>query len=175
MNKLLLLIFISTNIFAISNSEISKKWSIINDSLSIYVRDTFSLTDVSAKGASCEAFKNKNMEIKAIYITYYGEMGRTIDQYFYDKSDVFFIRSTEYHYNAPIPKENYNAIDNKNERYDETKSIVEETEYYCYNDTFFQCKCPNSKIKFISTIDCKHKGYKVIKAAKDIYLKASHF
>jgi len=109
--------------------DIRKKFTEIeNDYSSKYKRVEKELNDYSTEGGTATMYYNID-QIRKVKISFYGETGKSITEYYIWDNKVFFMFRKSYYYNSPIyfikdiPEEGIEAFDEK-------KTEVFEDRYY---------------------------------------------
>ena len=123
--------------------DIRKKYKIINDNCNLYKRISSGLMGYSTEGGNIVAYFD-NADLRKAVVTYYGETGKVIYEYYVWDNDVFFIFRQDFYYNSPIywtedkPEEGIEA-------YDENKTKIFENRYYFSNDKLIRWIDPDKK------------------------------
>ena len=100
----------------------------------------------SSEGALATAYQNAQGEVRLIDVTYYGEMGRTRYELYYDGGQAFFALKQDYAYNAPFymsaERTKEEGLPN-DEAFDNAKTVLEEHRYYFGGDRLIRYIGPN--------------------------------
>jgi hypothetical protein len=102
-------------------SDIREKFGAINYNIDSYKKVKKDLMDQSTEGGELEGHY-KNGELKKIVASYYGEMGKLIEEYYFWDNDLFFVFTQDFSYNMPMYMD-----DSKVDKIDENR-------YYFHND-----------------------------------------
>jgi hypothetical protein len=105
-------------------SNIRIKYQDIRNNLKSYDTVSTDLEEGSTEGGEATGYYN-GKDIKLIEITYYGEMGKTKLEYYFDNGRLFFVFENRYKYNRPI----YDTI-----AFDPKKTRVTKDRYYFHNE-----------------------------------------
>ncbi len=125
-------------------SDIREKFGVINYNSTSYKKITKDVMGESTQGGGLEAYF-KDRELRKIVVTYYGEMGKSSQEYYFWDNELFFAFIQEYLYNKPMYMEGSKVekidenryyfyhdklirwLDPKKEKVNESKFIIEET------------------------------------------------
>ncbi len=113
-------------------SEIKKQYAEINAKTASFSKAEKDLFGQSTEGGNCLAYFDK-VGLRKIVATYYGETGKAVIEYYFNKAGLFFVFKSEYFYSSPIYTESGNI------------ASVEENRYYFYNNTLFKWLNKNKK------------------------------
>lgn len=80
---------------------IRQQYATINRSVAKYRKVKKELSGFSAEGGQLIAYL-KGPAIMKIVATYFGESGRTVEEYYYRDSQLIFVLQTELHYDRPL-------------------------------------------------------------------------
>lgn len=80
---------------------IRSRYTAINKNLSRYRRVKKELSGYSAEGGALEAYSNGN-SIKKIVATYYGEIGKAVEEYYYWDDQLIFVFRKDFQYDKPL-------------------------------------------------------------------------
>lgn len=106
-------------------SDIREKFGAINYNINSYRKEKKDLMGESTEGGKLEGYY-KNGELKKIVTSYYGEMGKLIEEYYFWGNDLFFVFIQNYSYNIPMYMD-----DSKVDKIDENR-------YYFHNDNLIR-------------------------------------
>lgn len=129
-------------------SIIREKYGAIEYNLKYYKEVKKDLMGESTEGGELKGF-TKDGELKKIIASYYGEMGKLTEEYYFSDKKLFFGFTTAYEYNKPI-----NFEDSKVERKIENR-------YYFNNDLLIKWLDPNKNE--VSESGFLQKGNEIIK------------
>ncbi|MBN2824167.1 MAG: hypothetical protein JXQ76_02500 [Campylobacterales bacterium] len=123
MRLLLLLLF--TTLFAFgtitSIEDIKKEYGTITKALKSYTKTSKSLDGFSAEGGEVVIYKDSSSRVKMLKITYFGEMGKMIEVYYFDDTmQLFFLYKVVENYNAHIAAKEF----------DESKTKITKERFY---------------------------------------------
>lgn len=110
--------------------EIRKKYADINNNINSYKKVKRDLIGESTEGGELEGYLN-NGELKKLIATYYGEMGKLIEEYYFWDNRLFFVFTQDYIYNKPMSMDG-----SKVEKKDENR-------YYFHKDKLIRWLDPN--------------------------------
>ena len=134
-------------------SDIREKFGAINYNINSYKKVTKDLMDESTEGGVLEGYF-KNGELKKIVVSYYGEMGKLIEEYYFWDNDLFFVFTQEYSYNMPI-----NMDGSKVDK-------IYENRYYFHNDKLIRWLDPDKEKVANSKFNQKETG--ILQGAKKL-------
>ena len=80
--------------------DIRKKFGDINNNINSYKKIKKDLKGESSEGGELKGYFN-NEELKKIVVSYYGEMGKLIEEYYFWNNNLFFVFTQDYLYNMP--------------------------------------------------------------------------
>ncbi|MCH2042847.1 MAG: hypothetical protein MK212_01810 [Saprospiraceae bacterium] len=103
----------------------NKYRSIVSRCKHDYRKTEKDLYGFSSEGADVKCYYDGN-QLRRVYITYYGEMGKAVNDYYIWNDEVFFVYRADYQYNSPITAVGEEGI----EAFDENKTTVSENRYY---------------------------------------------
>jgi len=95
---------------------IRKQYKIINAGQTKYRLLEKDLTGESTEGGYIAAF-NDQQSLRKLIVTYYGETGKVIKEYYFNHNDLFFAFVKEYHYVKPIDQPGSKVASVKEDRY----------------------------------------------------------
>jgi hypothetical protein len=125
--------------------QIKSEYLIIKKSIRNYKIDSMELMGESSEGGFGKYYKDSTGEIRLIIVKYYGEMGNKYEEYYYNKSNLFFVLSTLVSYNVPFYMTKETAKENNSEEFDPKKSKLEENRYYFENGSLILWLGPDKK------------------------------
>ncbi|MBU1075853.1 MAG: hypothetical protein KKH98_01080 [Spirochaetes bacterium] len=105
----------------------------INSNIGKFRLVTKEFSGESTEGGSAEIYYKDKTAVK-IVITYYGEMGKSIEEYYFSEEKLIFVFVRDYQYNRPIYFDAQYASENNDEAFDIEKSKVLESRYYFHNE-----------------------------------------
>ena len=82
-------------------SDIDKKFEEINQKITSLRKKEGEITDESAEGGILESYY-QNEDMKKVVASYYGEMGKLIEEYYFDENTLFFALTQSYSYDKPM-------------------------------------------------------------------------
>ena len=82
-------------------NSLKKEYSEINSKLASFSKVKKDVLGQSAEGGNINAFYDQK-GLKKVITTYYGETGKAVNEYYFNKVGIFYIFETEYFYNKPI-------------------------------------------------------------------------
>ena len=118
-------------------SDIRKKFNEINQNTASYEAKSKEIMGESTEGGELNSYF-ENEELKKMVANYFGEMGRSIEEYYFSENNVFFVFTQQLSYDKPMYVEGSKAIK------------TDENRYYFHNDQLIQWldtnkeKVPNS-------------------------------
>jgi hypothetical protein len=118
-------------------SDIRNDYSIINENIDSYSKIEKDILGESTEGGLAIYYlKDNDIEnLKKISATYFGETGKSIYEFYYEESRLFFVFEQRYEYNRPIYWDKERAEEfNDSEVFDIDKSKITENRYYFYDD-----------------------------------------
>jgi hypothetical protein len=106
-------------------NEIKKQYAEVNAKVSSYNKVEKKILGQSTESGIIIAYYD-NTNLKKIVTTYFGEMGKTVTEYYFNQDGLFFAFKSEYFYNKPIYEEGSKV------------TSVEENRYYLYKNSLFR-------------------------------------
>ena len=118
--------------------DIRSKYNTIKYHLASYDTTMTQIWDESTEGGQAIAYYDKNIVLKLIEVTWFGETGKRITEYCFDNGKLIFAFDQDFDYNRPIYWDEKKAkeIDDK-EIFDPKKTIVKQDRYYFKNEKLF--------------------------------------
>jgi len=118
-------------------NDIRTKYKDIKNNLSTYNKAKKDIWGESTEGGEGIAYYDEN-DIKLIMVTWYGESGKRIIEYYFDRSKLIFAFDRNFRYNVPMYMDKLTAKKNGfTEYFDSEKTIVVEDRYYFKNGNLF--------------------------------------
>ncbi len=96
-------------------SDIKKQYLEINSNLSKYTKQEKKILGKSTEGGTIVSYFEKS-KLKKIIVTQYGEMGKSICEYYY-KNNLIFVLTSEYLYDKPIYYKDIHTVSRNENRY----------------------------------------------------------
>lgn len=97
-------------------ADIRKKFGEINQNSASYETRSTELTAESTEGGELKSFY-QNGELKKAVASYFGEMGKLTEEYYFSEGQVFFIFTQQYTYDKPITVEGSKVTKTDENRY----------------------------------------------------------
>ena len=113
-------------------SDIKKYFGDVNSNINSYKKTKKDLMDQSTEGGELEGYYNHG-ELKKIVASYYGEMGKLIEEYYFYDNTLFFFFTQNYLYNMPLSMDG-----SKLEKIDENR-------YYFHDNKLIRWLDPNNE------------------------------
>ena len=113
-------------------SDIRQKFKEINQNTASYKMKSKELMGESTEGGELKSYY-QNEELKKVVATYFGEMGKLIEEYYFSKNKVFLAFTQQYSYDKPMYVEG-----SKVEKIDENR-------YYFHNSKLVRWLGPNKE------------------------------
>lgn len=126
----------------------NKYRSIVSRSKHDYIETEKDLYGFSSEGADLKCYYDGN-QLRRVYIIYYGEMGKAVNDYYIWNDEVFFVYRADYQYNSPIIAVEEEGI----EAFDENKTTVSENRYYFDNGKLIQWIDEDKKVRLADDAD----------------------
>lgn len=122
------------------------KYQHINQNASSFTIKTIdTLEEESTEGGTLTGYYD-GKNLKLMRITYYGETGKNIIEYFFDNDKVFFAFEKKFTYNRPIYWDKKHMEEHGDSAvFDPSKSVITEDRYYFYNEKLFRWVDQNHK------------------------------
>jgi len=118
-------------------NDIRAKYKNIKNNLSNYNNVKKDIWGESTEGGEGIAYYDKN-DIKLIVLKWFGESGKRIIEYYFDRNKLIFAFDRNFRYNVPIYMDKANAKKNGfTEYFDPEKTIILEDRYYFKNENLF--------------------------------------
>lgn len=105
--------------------DIREKFKTINSEVNVYRKVKKDLSNSSTEGGELEGFFY-NSELRKIIVCYYGETGKSIEEFYFWNGDIFFTFTQDYFYDKPMYLE------------DSTVEKINENRYYFNNKKLIQ-------------------------------------
>lgn len=117
--------------------DIRAKYEETRNNLNGFEKINIDILDESAEGGQGTAYYDKN-DLKLIKVVWYGETGKRIMAYYFDKGDLYFASDQNFRYNAPMYLDKETALENgESNYYDPDKTQVVEERYYFTDGELF--------------------------------------
>lgn len=113
-------------------SAIRKKFKKINQDTISYKTKNMEIMGESAEGGELKSYY-QNKELKKVVASYFGEMGKSIEEYYFSENNVFFVFTQQYSYDKPMYVEGSKV--NK----------IDENRYYFYSSKLVRWLNPNKE------------------------------
>lgn len=85
-------------------AEIKKAFADINQNTASYKVESKEIMDESTEGGELKAYY-QDEDLKKVVASYFGEMGKTVEEYYFSEENAFFIFTQQYSYDKPITVE----------------------------------------------------------------------
>lgn len=125
-------------------SDIREKFKSINENAeTTYIKKEHEIEASSSEGSEVYSYYDKN-DLRKIHVSFYGEIGKSIIEYYFWNESVFFIFRQDYAYNSSI----YNFEDMPElgiEAHDPEKTIIEENRFYFNQNKLIRWLDPEKK------------------------------
>lgn len=119
-------------------NDIRIKYKNIRTQLASYDTTMTAIWDESTEGGHAIAYYDKNNDLKLIEVTWFGETGKRITEYYFDNRKLIFAFDQDFDYNRPIYWDEKKAKEmGENEVFDPKKTKVKEDRYYFKNEKLF--------------------------------------
>ena len=143
MKTVALLFFLTFHVFSFAQQgedehilDIRKEYAAIRENMASYSKESLDFFDESTEGAEVAAYKEQG-NTRLLTITWYGESGQHMTEYYYTNHQVFFVFDQETRYNRPIYYDQ-ETVDEMgiegDEPFDFDKSVYLENRYYFHNN-----------------------------------------
>lgn len=113
-------------------SDIREKFGAVNYNLNSYKKIKKDLMDETTEGGELEGYFKKE-ELKKIVTSYYGEMGKLIEEYYFWDNELFFVFTQDYSYNMPMYMDG-SKVDK-----------IDENRYYIHKNKLIRWLNPNKE------------------------------
>lgn len=110
--------------------KIRQTYNQIHKSLNSLKHSEFESGWQSTEGVEAVKYQDRQGEIKLIKVTAFGEMGKSISEYYYQNQEVIFALEITQNYNAPMYIDDKKAKELGIEPYDPKKTTSTENRYY---------------------------------------------
>lgn len=159
MKLLLSILLTSFFVFAdiASMKDIRKEYASIRNDLPDYHITVKNLEGFSAEGGEAIVYKDSDNLVKMIKLSHFGEMGKSVEEYYFENNKLFFIYEVNYNYNAPA----YLA------QYDEKKTQVTKERFYFIDDSMVRWLNKDHPVEY--------KSRQFLEKEKSIYDFVRHF
>jgi hypothetical protein len=111
----------------------------VNTNLLNYTKIEKTILGESSEGAEASFYKDDN-SIRKIEVTYYGEMGQTVYEFYYENNNLSFVVVEKQEYNAPMYIDSEMANDMGIDAFDSKKSKITKNKYYFINGDLIKWK-----------------------------------
>ncbi len=144
--------------------EIRKLYQNTVFNLKKYKQFKIDLIEVSTEGGEVYFWVDSNNEIKKVKRIIYGETGKKVSEYYYDRDKLYFVFEVNFFYSMEVnPKTGEYVIN-----YDNPKK--EENRYYFFQDEMIQWLGPDKKKLEVYSNKFEQKSADIIQESKDILL-----
>ena len=82
-------------------SDIKNKFGEINQKITSYKKMEKEITGESSEGGVLESYY-QNEDLKKVVASYFGEMGKLVEEYYFDENTLFFVLTQSYSYDKPM-------------------------------------------------------------------------
>jgi len=113
-------------------TDIREKFGAVNYNLNSYKKIKKDLMDETTEGGELEGYFKKE-ELKKIVTSYYGEMGKLIEEYYFWDNELFFVFTQDYSYNMPMYMDG-SKVDK-----------IDENRYYIHKNKLIRWLNPNKE------------------------------
>ena len=114
-------------------SQIRAEYQAIRKALPTYSEESVDLADESTEGGEAKIYRDKQKDIRLIRTNQYGEMGKTIMEFYYQNGSLIFAYRESHQYNAPFYMTPEKAKEVGSEPFDPKKTKIVENRYYFLN------------------------------------------
>lgn len=135
-------------------SDIKKQYLEINSNLSKYTKQEKKILGKSTEGGTIVSYFEK-YNLKKIIVTQYGEMGKSISEYYY-KNDLIFVLIAEYLYDKPIYYKDIHIV-SKNEN-----------RYYFFDDSLIKWINKERRVINPNSVLFKNEEATILKEAREV-------
>jgi len=149
-----------TQIQGIENAK--RIWSELSNKRSTYYLKKMDDNKSSTLGGQI-LYYYSGKDLKIIHANYYGELGRSSYQYFYEGSDLVLVYKMEYKYNAPI-----GMNDPELGSFDDTKTKMEDSRFYFKDGSLISWKNPYEDAFKATSKEFKEEGEKLLIASNNL-------
>ena len=152
--------------------DIRKEYSHIREHMRSFASESVDFYDESTEGAVITGYKEKGIT-RLMDITWYGESGKRIREYYYKDHHIFFVFDQVEYYNQPyyIDAEQLKEMGVEDqEPFNPEKSTYEENRYYFHNDELIRWIDPEKQQKDILLLEHIIEGQKLIIDAQRYYM-----
>ncbi len=115
--------------------EIKYQYSAIKSALPQMKKDTIELQDMSSEGGEAIVYKDASGHIRLITTELFGEMGKVIEEYYFNNDSLIFVYSEYHKYNAPMYVDSFNP----------KKTNVSKDRFYFSHDKLIRWIGPKNK------------------------------
>lgn len=142
LTTIMTLLFLGTMTLAQSTdsivNDIRARYNDIRTHLGSYDTTSLVIWVGSAEGGHAIAYYADSNDLKLIELTWFGENGKRIIEYYFDNQNLIFSFVREFDYNRPIYWDEEKAKEmGDNEVYDPKKTTIKEDRYYFENEQLF--------------------------------------
>ncbi len=134
-------------------SDIREKFGAINYNINSYTKVKKDVMEESTEGGELEGYF-KNTELRKMITTYYGEMGKLIEEYYLWDDQLFFVFTHEHYYDKPMHMEGSKV------------SKINENRYYFYKDKLVRWLDPQKKK--VAKSKFTEKGTEILQKSKKL-------
>ena len=134
-------------------SDIRVMFKEINQNSVSYETKSMEITGESTEGGELKSYY-QNEQLKKVVASYFGEMGKTIEEYYFSEDNVFFVFTQQYTYDKPMYVEG-SKVDK-----------IDENRYYFHNSKLVRWLDP-SKEK-VSNSNFNQKESEILQEVKDL-------
>lgn len=152
--------------------KIRQSYNEIHKSLPTLKKTEFESDLQSTEGVQAFKYQDRQGQIKLIQIQAFGEMGKSIDEYYYQNQQVVFVLATTHQYNMPIYIDAKQAKELGMEGFDPKKTKVLENRYYFNQGQLIRWIDENKQAVKTSDARFKAEGKKVLAESQNLLNKA---
>jgi hypothetical protein len=114
-------------------AQIRAEYQTIRQALPTYSEESIDLADASTEGGEAKIYRDKQKDIRLIRTNQYGEMGKTIMEFYYQNGSLIFTYRESHQYNVPFYMTSEKSKEVESESFDPKKTKIVENRYYFLN------------------------------------------
>ena len=114
-------------------AQIKAEYQAIRKALPTYSEESMDLADESTEGGEAKIYRDKQKDIRLIRTNQYGEMGKTIMEFYYQNGSLIFAYRESHQYNVPFYMIPEKAKEVGSESFDPKETKIVENRYYFIN------------------------------------------
>ena len=151
--------------------QIKSEYKAIRDTLHSMSLIEAVLMGYSAEGGGAIGYLGKSGQLRLIEVSFYGEMGKIIKEYYFNNEELFFVFIQEHRYNVPFNIDQNLAKKIGSEPFDPRKTAIKENRFYFHQGELIRWIDGNKRKNDINTKIAQTHKENILKASKELKLE----